>query len=47
MRKEVNYCDVISDNRWLQIVDAGGDPDAEAERIVKRRKMGLPDSESE
>jgi len=28
-------------------VDAGGDPEAEKERILKRRKQGLADSESE
>jgi hypothetical protein len=37
-RKEVNYADVMSDNRWLKIVDAGDDPEVEMERILKRRK---------
>ena len=46
-RKDVNYADVMSDNRWLKIVDAGEDPEVEMERILKRRKMGLPDSESD
>ena len=46
-RNEVYYSDIISEKRWLQIVDAGGDPEAEKERILKRRKQGLADSESE
>ena len=37
-RNEVYYSDIISERRWLQIVDAGGDPEAEKERILKRRK---------
>ena len=37
-RNEVYYSDIISEKRWLQIVDAGGDPEAEKERILKRRK---------
>lgn len=39
-RKDVNYRDELSDNRFLQIVDVGGDPEAERERIRKRRKAG-------
>jgi hypothetical protein len=37
----------MSDNKWLQIVDAGGDPEVENERIRKRRKDGLPSEASD
>ena len=46
-RKDVNYRDELSDNRYLQIVDAGGDPEAERERIRKRRKAGMGSEESD
>lgn len=46
-RGEVNYRDEMSDNKWLQIVDAGGDPEVENERIRKRRKDGLPSEASD
>jgi len=46
-RKDVNYRDELSDNRFLQIVDVGGDPEAERERIRKRRKAGQGSEESD
>jgi hypothetical protein len=46
-RKDVNYRDELSDNRFLQVVDAGLDPEAERERIRKRRKAGVGSEESD
>ena len=39
-RKTVNYNDEFSEGQWLKIIEQGGDPQAEAEKIRKRREMG-------
>lgn len=39
-RKTVNYNEEFSEGQWLKIIEEGGDPQAEAEKIRKRREMG-------
>lgn len=39
-RKTVNYNEEFSEGQWLKIIEQGGDPQAEAEKIRKRREMG-------
>jgi hypothetical protein len=39
-RNEVNYTEVLSETRWLQIVEKGEDPEKEIQRVIKRRKLG-------
>jgi hypothetical protein len=47
-RNEVNYTDAISDARYLQIIDEGGDPEAENQRLRDLRKQGaVKEEESE
>lgn len=50
-RKEVNYNEELSEGQWLKIIEQGGDPQEEAEKIRSRRKEmedglandGIPD----
>ena len=37
-RNQVNYNDEISEGQWLKIIDQGGDPNEEVEKIRKRRQ---------
>jgi hypothetical protein len=39
-RKTVNYNEEFSEGQWLKIIEQGGDPQAEADKIRKRREMG-------
>jgi hypothetical protein len=40
-RKAVNYNEEFSEGQWLKIIEQGGDPQAEAEKIRnKRKEMG-------
>ena len=43
-RKQVNYNDEFSEGQWLKIIEQGGDPSVEADRI--RRKRAKPDESS-
>ena len=36
-RKQVNYNDDISEGQWLKIIESGGDPNQEIEKIKKKR----------
>jgi hypothetical protein len=45
-KRDIHYHDEISDNKWCEIVDAGGDPDAENDKIRKRRKDLIPSDQS-
>jgi Snf2-ATP coupling, chromatin remodelling complex len=47
-RKQVNYNEEFSEGQWLKIIEQGGDPAQEAEKIRKRRmEGGLPDEDGD
>ena len=40
LRKQVNYNDELPESQWLKIIEQGGDPSDEVDRIRKRKQGG-------